>query len=91
MTSIRGRGRLCKERTSEGSSPPPESIHDKAPVNLPAEPPVAKYTEEDLQRIFKTVLKAQFPPSYGPREKPLKARLSDVYRDKSHMECYNFY
>ena len=23
-------------------------------------------------------------------ERPLKARVLDVYRDKSHMKCYNF-
>ena len=94
MTSIRGRGRFRREHASEGlskSSPPPESSHDEAPVNPPAvEPPVAKYTEEDLQRILRTVLEARAPPSDGAREKPLKARSPDVYRGKSHMECYNF-
>ena len=94
MTSIRGRGRPCREHASKGpseSSPPPESSHDEAPVNLPAdEPPIAKYTEEDLQRILRTVLEARAPPSDGIREKPLKARSPDVYCDKSHMECYNF-
>ena len=94
MTSIQGRGRLRRERTSKGllgSSPPPESIHDETPVNPPAEPLVTKYTEENLQRILRTVLKAQAPPFDGPREKPLKARSSDVYCGKSHMEFYNFY
>ena len=90
MTSIRGRGRACKERTSEGSSPPPESIYDETPVNPPAvKPPVPKYTEEDLQKILRTVLEAR-APSDGAREKPLKARLPDVYCGKSYMECYNF-
>ena len=94
MTFIRGRGHPRREHTSKGpskSSPPPESSHDEAPVNPPAvESPVAKYTEEDLQRILKTVLEARAPPSDGIREKPLKARSPDVYRGKSHMECYNF-
>ena len=93
MTSIQGRGRPHQERTSKGpsgSSLPPESSHDETPVNPPAEPPVAKYTEEDLQKIFRTVLKARAPPSDGSREKLLKARSPDVYSGKSHMECYNF-
>ena len=94
MTSIRGRGRPRREHASEGpsgSSPPPESSHDETPVNPPAvEPPVAKYTEEDLQRILKTVLEARALPSDGIREKPLKARSPDVYCGKSYMECYNF-
>ena len=94
MTSIQGRGRPRREQASEGpsgSSPPPESSHDEALVNPPAdESPVAKYTEEDLQRILRMVLEARAPPSDGARKKPLKARSPDVYRGKSHMECYNF-
>ena len=93
MTFIRGRGRPCRERTSEGpsgSSPPPESSHDEGPVNPPAKPPVAKYTKEDLQRILRTVLEVQAPPIDGLREKPLKARSPDVYCGKFHMKCYNF-
>ena len=93
MTSIRGRGRPHRERISEsllGSSSPPESSHDETPVNFLAESPVAKYTEENLQKILRTVLEARTPPSDGPRKKPLKARSPDVYRSKSHIECYNF-
>ena len=94
MTSIRGRRRPRREHASEGpsgSSPPPESSHDEAPVNLPAvKPPVAKYIEEDLQRIFKTILEARAPLSNDVCEKPLKAKSPDVYRGKFQMECYNF-
>ena len=90
MTLIRGRGRPRRERTSEGSSPPPEFIHDETPVNPPTlKSLIAKYTEENLQRILRTVLKAR-PPSDSAREKPLKARLPNVYYGKSHIECYNF-
>ena len=90
MTLIRGRGRPRRKRTSEGSSPPPESIYNETPVNSSTvEPPVAKYIEEDLQKILRTVFKAQ-APSDGAREKPLKARLCDVYCGKFHIECYNF-
>ena len=94
MTSIWGRGRPRRKRISKdplGSSSPPESNHDETPVNPPAvEPLVSKYTEEDLQRILRTVLETRALPFDGPRKKPLKARLPDVYRGKSHMECYNF-
>ena len=93
MTSIQGRGRPCRKCTSKGplgSSPLPESINDKTLVNPPAvKLPVAKYTEENLQKILRTVLKAR-APSDGTREKPLKARSLDVYYGKSHMEFYNF-
>ena len=83
------------------SSPPPES-DDKLPDQLArplvanlfvavvpaAAPPVPKNTEEDLQYILKTVLKAGAPTtSEEPWDKPLKARFPDVYQEKSHMEC----
>ena len=93
MTSVRGRGRLCWERTSKGplgSSPLLESSYNEVPVNLLAEPPVAKYTKKNLQKIFRIVFKARALPSDGPHEKPLKARLPDVYYGKSYVECYNF-
>ena len=107
MTSVRGCGRPRRERSSvvsSDSSPPPESgdkLFDEPArpqgANLPiavvptAAPPVPKYTEEDLQRILKTVLEARAPTtSEEPWDKPLKAHSPDVYRRKSHMECYNF-
>ena len=90
MTLIWGRRCSCRERISEESLPPPDSIHDETPVNRPTvKPPVAKYTEEDLQRILRKVLEAR-APSDGACEKPLKARLPDVYYGKSHIKCYNF-
>ena len=82
----------------------------------PAANSVPKYSEDDLQRIFKAVLEAQAPipaplpvpalalvlaatsaPVLAPasnvaeahREK-LKARSPDLYRGKSHIDCYNF-
>ena len=94
MTSIRGRGRPCRKCISKGllkSSPPPKSSHDKTLVNPPAvKPPVAKYIEEDLHRILRTVFKAQAPPFDNAREKLLKGRLPDVYYGKSYIEYYNF-
>ena len=90
MTSIQDRGRPCRERTSKGSSPPLESIHDEIPVNSPAvELPVSKYIEENLQTIFRTIFEA-WATSDGAHEKPLKPRSPDVYLRKSHMEFYNF-
>ena len=97
MTSIQGRGRFRRERISKSSLgflPLLESSHNKAPVNPPAfglfKPLVAKYTEEDLQKIFRTILKAQASPSDRPYEKALKISSPDVYCDKSHIEYYNF-
>ena len=99
MTFIRGHGRPRKEHISEAPSESSLSARSDykgavSPiVNLSAgsvRPPMAKYTEEDLQRILKVVLKAQVPTSDEPREKLLKVRSPDVYCGKFHMECYNF-
>ena len=93
MTSIRGCERLCRECTSKDLSEFSsllESSHDEISVDPFAEPLVAKYTKEDLQKILRTVHKTRAPPFDGPREKPLKAKSPNVYCGKSYMECYNF-
>ena len=106
-------------------SSPPRKLGDEL-CNQPAKPsgmkptianaPVAttsisKYSEDDLQQIFKTVFEAQVPalapvlaptpvPAPAPTPAPaciiakasckkLKARSLDVYREKSHIDCYN--
>lgn len=61
---------------------------------------VPKYSKYDLQRILETVLKAQIPaPALASTiapvtsielRKKLKAHFPDVYREKSHIDCYNF-
>ena len=87
------------------SSPPPESEISKQPKGplgpkSPADTSTPKYSEDDLQWILKAVLEARVPApapalvpapvvSEVPWEK-LKARSLDVYRGKSHMDCYNF-
>ena len=95
MTFIQSRRCPCKEcifKGPLGSLPPPKSSYDKTPVNFPTvEPFVAKYTEENLQWIPRTILEAQVPPSDSFCEKLLNARSPDIYPGKSHMECYNFY
>ena len=99
MTSVQSRGRPCKERISEAPSEPSLSARSDykdavSPIVDPGigsvGPPVAKYTEENLQRILKAVLEAQVLAFDEPCKKLLKARSPDVYCGKSHMECYNF-
>ena len=62
---------------------------------------VFKYSEDDFQRIFRTVLDSR-PLASVPapaaashyersRERPLKAWFPDIYRNKTHLECYNFF
>ena len=72
--------------------------------SAPAAISISKYSEDNLQQIFKNVLEAQAlvpVPALAstpvpalivykvPREK-LKTRFPDVYCGKSHMDCYNF-
>ena len=55
---------------------------------------ILKYSEDDLQRIFKAVMEAWAPaPALIVSELPLeklKIRFANVYRKKSHMDCYSF-
>ena len=64
---------------------------------------VVRYSEDDLQRILRTVLDsrplapvltsivAAAPHYEGPRERPLKVQFPDIYWGKTHLECYNFF
>ena len=80
----------------------------RAPTSTIAPPVVsilssmARYSEDDLQRILKNVLDFRppvSPPAFVPApsqykclcERPLKAWLQDVYLGKTHLECYNFF
>ena len=68
-----------------------------------ADSSVVRSSEDDLQRIFKTVFDSKppapipapvvtaAPHSEGLRERPLKAWFPDIYWGKTHLECYNFF
>lgn len=59
---------------------------------------IPKYTKDDLQRIFRTVLESQSFITCGQDheiskncpEQVFKARVPNVYKDKSHINYYNF-
>lgn len=101
MTSIQGHECFCKKCISKSLLeflPFLESRYNKRSVNLPAINPIvgffglsiAKYIEENLQKIFRSVLKARVPPFDRLCEKLLKAKSSNIYGGKFYMECYNF-
>ena len=64
---------------------------------------VVRYLEDDLQRIFRTILNckppvpvpapvvAAVPHFEGLCKRPLKARFLEIYWDKTHLKCYNFF
>ena len=87
----------------ELSDQPARPLGTKPPfANALAATSVLKYSKDDLQRIFKAILGARalvpaLAPIFAlapivakaPWEK-LKVRSPDVYRRKSHINCYNF-
>ena len=64
---------------------------------------VVRYLEDDIQQILRTVLDSRSPApvpapvvaaaahSEGPHERRLKARFTDIYKSKTHLECYNIF
>ena len=105
MISVWSHGHLRKKHPFESyfdSSLPPESNDELS--NQPARfsrlyltivlaiaSPIPKYTKEDLQWIFRTILEARVSTtSKKSKNKSLKICSSDVYCSKFYMECYNF-
>ena len=69
----------------------PAHSHTSAPI--PAESILAlKYSKADLIRILKifSEIKGQEPKAEVPSKQPLKAKVPNVYFEKSHMGCYHF-
>ena len=111
-----GKDELAGGTPTKGSdrrTPTPAATRAPTPVAVPivawlaisgsADSSVVRYLEDNLQRIFKTVLDSRPPApiptpvvagapySEGSRERPLKARFPDIYWGKSHLEYYNFF
>ena len=93
------------ESGNELSSQPVGHLGSKLLANSPpATICVPKYSKDNLQRIFKAVLKVRAlapVPAPAPTlvpvpivsevsRKKLKARSPNVYCGKSYMDCYNF-
>ena len=109
-----GEDELAGGTPTEGSdsrTPDPAASHALTPAVAPVVAPlpaagfadssVVRYSEDELQRILRTVLDsrplvsvpapAAAPHYEGLREKPLKARFPDIYWGKTYLECYNFF
>ena len=77
---------------SHASTPAPPAASALAPAAVDS---TVRYSEADLHRIFRTVLETRPPAPQplvfpdGPCERPLKAKFPELYRSKTHMECYN--
>ena len=93
------------------SDQPIGPLKTKLPIaNAPAAAiSISKYSKDNLQQIFKTVLEARVPAptpvlaptsALAPASAPIiaetpcekkKACSPDIYRRKSHIDCYNFH
>ncbi len=71
--------------TPAGPETPPRPPQ-APPFPVPQDPGANRYSQQDLDRIIQTFLHVS---KGGSRDK-LKAKTPDVYRGRSHMECYNF-
>ena len=63
---------------------------------VPALIPTSALTPVPTDELFKQFMKAYLELNQGPRQPPaereqlLKAKVSEVYYSKSHMDCYYF-
>ncbi len=69
-------------RLPEALPGPPQA----PPLPVLQDPGANRYSQQDLERIIQTFLQN----SKGGFRDKLKAKTPDVYRGRSHMECYNF-
>ena len=72
---------------TKGSNTPTHS-----PAVSWAPTPAPPSTDELFKRFMKAYLESNQGPSQLPeeRERPLKAKVPDVYYGKLHMDCYHF-
>ncbi len=56
------------------------------PLPIPQDPGANRYSQQVLDKIIQTILQTS---KSGSGDK-LKAKTPDVYRGRSHIECYNF-
>ena len=87
--------------TSRAPTPAVAPLVAPLAASSPADSSVVRLLEDDLQRILRIVLDfrlfALVPAPAAtlhyesPRERPLKAWFPDIYWDKTHLECYNFF
>ncbi len=76
---------------SNKPGPSEASTGSEAPAGPPQAPPptapdVTQYTQKNMDHLLQTFFQASKDES-GDK---FKAKTLDVYRGRSHMECYNF-
>lgn len=83
------------KRPSAQRPPAFKSVSSPVPsITPPATLSIAKYLEDNLQHILKTVQKTRtlafMALPKGLRKRPLKAKFSNIYQGKTYIKYYNF-
>ena len=98
-TPVDAAGELDELAGAQGPAMRSNVRSDEAPTEAPtppeaSTPPLVPPTSKDLftkfMKVFMETTQAQAQALAEPQERPLKARTSETYSRKSHMDCYHF-
>ncbi len=77
---------LTSSKAPTGPPEAPPGPPQALPLRIPQDPGANRYSQQDPDRIIQTF----FQNSKGGSGNKLRAKTPDVYRGRSHIECYNF-
>ena len=74
-------------------APVPALVPAPIPASVPASIPAPAPTNELFKKFMKAYLESNQRPRQPPEERKqiFKAKISEVYYSKLHMDCYHFY
>ena len=77
---------------SRNPTPGPELVPALNPAPVPAPVPAPPASDELFRQFMRAYLESNQGPRPPPaeRERSFKAKVSEVYYGKSHMDCYHF-
>ena len=75
---------------SRNPTPSPDLVPTLIPAPVPAPTPVPAATNELFKKFMKAYLETNQEPRQPKCKQTLKAKVPEVYYDKSHMDCYHF-
>ena len=77
-----------KEFNARSDKAPTEALTPPEASTSPLVPPTSEDLFTKFMKVFMETTQAR--DQLEPRERPLKARTSETYSRKSHMDCYHF-
>ena len=75
---------------SRNPTPGPDLVPALIPAPIPAPTPAPVASDELFKKFMKAYLETNQGPKQLERKETLKAKVPEVYYDKSHMDCYHF-